>query len=97
MTDNDSGDTASELPGFPAIDFSTFVLSLSTSAFYQMGLVQGPGGERSEQPDLLLARQTIETIKMIRSKTMGNLEPEESKLLESLLYDLHTHFSKLSK
>ncbi len=88
---------ASDKTQLPAIDFSTFVLSLSTSALYQMGLVQGPGGEVLEEPDRLLAQQTIETLKMLRAKTAGNLDPEESKLLDSLLYELHTRFSGQSE
>ena len=35
----------------PSIDFSTFILSLSTSALYQMGLVNGPDGAPVAEPD----------------------------------------------
>ncbi len=34
----------------PSIDFSTFILSMSTSALYQMGLVNGPDGAPVEEP-----------------------------------------------
>jgi len=80
----------------PSIDFSTFVLSLSTSALYQLGLVNGPEGAPAAEPDLIMARQTIETMKMLRAKTKGNLEETEQKLLDNLLYELHTHFARLS-
>ena len=33
---------------FPKVDFSTFILSLSTSAIYQMGLGPGPDGQTTE-------------------------------------------------
>ena len=36
----------SQDPDLLKIDFSTFVLSLSTSALYQMGMVEGPDGSR---------------------------------------------------
>jgi hypothetical protein len=88
-----SGKSGEATPHLSSIDFSTFILSLSTSALYQLGLVPGPGGQIVE-PDPLLAHQTIETLKMIRSKTSGNLEEEERKLLDSLLYELHTQFAK---
>lgn len=97
MTRQDSADDSDTQSTLLPIDFSTFVLSLSTSALYQMGLVRGPGGAMIEEPDPLLAQQAIETLKMLRSKTQGNLESDESKLLDSLLYDLHTRFSELDK
>jgi hypothetical protein len=77
----------------PAIDFSTFVLSLGTSALYQMGRPGAPqSGEEAAKPNLLIARQTIDTLEMISAKTQGNLDPEETKLLESILYELHMRF-----
>lgn len=79
----------------PAIDFSTFVLSLSTTALYQMGLVPDPATGESSEPDRLMARQTIDTLVMLRQKTQGNLDDEEDKLFASLLYELRMHFLKL--
>jgi len=91
-------------PGRPAagselssIDFSTFVLSLSTTALYQMGLVEEPGSDERVEPDLLLAQQTLDTLEMLQRKTRGNLEPEEQKLFESLLYELRLRFVEVSK
>jgi len=77
-----------------SIDFSTFVLSLSTSALYQLGLVPGPDGQPIEKPNRILARQSIETLEMLARKTRGNLEDEEQKLLQSLLYELRMQFVK---
>ena len=91
-----SGSATDAALHLPAIDFSTFVLSLSTSALYQLGLLPGPDGQVVE-PDPLLAHQTIETLKMIRARTSGNLEEEEAKLLDSLLYELHTQYAKYEK
>ena len=76
----------------PAIDFSTFILSLSTSALYQLGLVSGPDGDKIDLPDRALARQTIDTLEMLQRKTRGNLDEEEMKLFESLLYELRMRF-----
>jgi hypothetical protein len=76
-----------------AIDFSTFVLSLGTSALYQMGQVADPeSGAPLGEPNRPLARQTIDTLEMLAEKTRGNLEPGEAKLLESILYELHMKF-----
>ncbi len=76
----------------PKIDLSTFILSLSTSALYQMGVVDGPDGEKRERPNRALAQQTIDTLEMLRDKTRGNLDEEEMKLFDSLLYELRMRF-----
>lgn len=90
------GGTASraELPG---IDFSTFALSLATSALVHLGLVDSPeSGQRGEK-DLPLARQTIDALEMLQEKTRGNLDEEETKLLQSLLYELRLRFVEAGK
>jgi len=84
--------------GLPGIDFSTFALSLGTSALYHMGLVGDPeSGERAAEPNLALARQTIDTLAMLETKTRGNLDQEETRLLESLLYELRMRFVEVGK
>ena len=79
-------------PELVAIDFSTFVLSLSTTALYQLGRVPDPETGTTIEPNRVIAQQTIDTIEMIRNKTRGNLDPDEAKLLDSLLYELRLHF-----
>ena len=86
-------DAASEK--LPAIDFSTFVLSLSTSALCQMGVVPDPTTGSLLDPDKEIARQTIDAIEMLREKTRGNLDDEERKLIDSLLYELRLKFVEL--
>lgn len=81
----------------PRIDFSTFVVSLSTSALYSLGLAANPETGQVETPDLELARQAIDTLELLQEKTRGNLDAEEYKLLESLLYDLHLRFVECRK
>lgn len=85
----------SDSPKLLKIDFSTFVLSLSTSALFQMGLVEGPDGEKLDEPNKVLAQQTIDTLEMLRDKTRGNLDGEEVELLKSLLYELQMKFVRL--
>jgi hypothetical protein len=82
----------------PKIDFATFVLSLFTSALYQMGLAPDPAsGERVGEPNLLVARQTIDTLELLEAKTQGNLDQEEAGLLENALFELRMRFVELSK
>jgi len=91
----DIGSSSSGGGELPAIDFSTFVLSLSTTALYQMGLIADPETKEMIAPSREIAQQTIATIEMLREKTQGNLEPEEAKLIDSLLYELRLRFVEL--
>lgn len=81
----------------PELDFSTFILSLSTSALYQMGQVPDPETGRLSTPDRTLARHAIDTLEMLRVKTRGNLDPDEEKLFASLLYELRMKFVEIRK
>ncbi|MDE0885826.1 MAG: DUF1844 domain-containing protein [Myxococcota bacterium] len=96
---DESGAGASDQPKasseLPAIDFSTFVLSLSTTALYQMGLLADPETHEKASPNREIAQQTIYALEMLREKTRGNLEDEEAKLLDSLLYELRLRFVEL--
>ena len=87
--------SASDLP---RVDFSTFVLSLGTSALYHLGVVPHPEtGRKVDPPEVALARQTIDTLEMLEVKTRGNLDDPERELLESLLYELRMRFVESGK
>ena len=75
----------------PPIDFTTFVLSLSTSVLMNLGLVPGPDGSRVE-PSLPMARQTIDLISLLQEKTRGNLTGAEEQILGQILFDLRMRF-----
>jgi len=77
----------------PGIDFSTLVLSLATSAMVHLGLVPESEGGSAEK-NLPLAQQTIDTLELLQTKTRGNLTDEESKLLQSVLYELRMSYVK---
>ena len=51
-----------------------------------------PETGQSASPNLSVARQTIDAIEMLKEKTRGNLDEEETKLLEELLYELHMRY-----
>ena len=94
---SDSPDKSSGGAQMPKIDFSTFVISLGTSAFYHMGFVNDP--EQGTPPDknVPLSGQTIDTLEMLAEKTRGNLDEQENKLLASLLYELRMRFVEVEK
>lgn len=76
--------------------FSTFILSLSTSALVHLGELPDPISNRKEV-NLQLAKQTISIIEMLREKTKGNLSQEEEKLINNVLYDVRLKYVKFSK
>jgi len=78
------------------IDFATFVMSLSQSAFYQLGEVPDPLTGKSEL-NLPAVHQTIDMLIMLKEKTTGNLTPEEAKLMEQMIYELQMKYVAKSK
>lgn len=78
------------------VDFSTHILSLASSAM--IALRQMPAPEGVEQPlDLETARHLIDVLAMLEQKTKGNLDEAETKLLQSLIYDLHIAYVDAQK
>ena len=77
----------------PEIDFTHFVLSLSSSALIQLGEIQDPFTQKSAK-NLPSAKQTIDLIGMLKEKTKGNLTPEEEKVIDYILYDLRMRYVK---
>ena len=86
-------EVSSQAAPLPEIDFTNFVLSLSTSALIQLGDVPDPFTQKTSK-NLPLAKQTIDLIGMLKEKTKGNLSSEEGKIIEYLLYDLRMRYVK---
>ena len=70
-----------------SIDFGGFIVSLGTSCMINLGKHTNPETGQIGV-DLPAARQVIEILEMLRHKTRNNLDPEEEKLLDTLLHDL---------
>ena len=85
-----------EADALPAIDFSTYILSLSHSALVHLGDAPVPDGQGAER-NLTLARQTIDLLGILQEKTRNNLSGEEERLLDQALYDLRLRFVEISK
>ena len=92
MSSNDETNENAAHGELPKVDFSTLVLSLGTTALYQLGAMPDPATGEHVEPDPLVAQQTIETLEMLREKTRGNLDDEEQKLIKSMLYELQMRF-----
>lgn len=80
----------------PPMDFSTFVLSLATSAQVHLGAIPNPTTGKQEQ-NLSLAKETIDLLDILKDKTKGNLTSEEDRLFEHVLYDLRMMYLERSK
>ena len=84
-------DAQEEQVPFPEIDFSTFILSLSSSAVLHLGLMENPYTKKIER-NIPLAKQTIDIIAMLKEKSKGNLTNEEDNLITNLLTDLRLKY-----
>ena len=82
-------------PDFP-IDFNTFILSLSSSAAFHLGLTPRP-----EQniccTNLPMAKQTIDILRLLQEKTKNNLNGEEERLLEDIIDSLQQKYDNIKK
>lgn len=86
MAENKPGNGDGADAPMPEMDFTTFIMSLATSALMNMGEIPDERGEKVKQ--LPLAKQTIDILEMLQVKTEGNLDPEEERLLKSNLHEL---------
>lgn len=82
---------AEKKPELPPVSFSSFVVSLAQSAMSALG--EGRGA----QVDLEIARHTIDLLSVLWEKTKGNLDDEEHRLLEAVLYETRMKFLEKSK
>ena len=82
-------------PPMPEINFSTFVISLCTQALILLG--EHAPREATQQVDLVAAKQLIDILGMLREKTRGNLEADETSLLDGMLYDLRLRYVERAK
>ncbi len=78
------------------IDFKTFIISLGTQAMMFLGFVPDPVSKELEV-SLPQAKQMIDIIAILQQKTEGNLDKDEAKLLESLLFDLRMQYIERGK
>ena len=81
---------------FPQVTFSTFILSLSSTALVHMGEVPEPETGQT-RPDLLAAKHTIDILAMLKDKTAKCLDADETQLIDGILYDLRMKYVMKTK
>jgi hypothetical protein len=67
------------------------IVSFQSAAMLQMGKIMNPVTGKIER-DLDQAKQTIDMLSMLESKTAGNLSDDERQFLEHVLYELRMNF-----
>jgi len=80
----------------PEINFSTFVISLSTQALMHLGEIPDPISGKVEA-DVGVAKQMIDIIAMLKDKTRGNLGASEERLMVDILFDLRMKYVEAVK
>lgn len=79
----------------PAMSFEQIVHSVYMTAIMQLGGATPEG--QQPQVDLMGARQSIDMLSVLAEKTKGNLNPDESRLLENALFELHMGFLEITQ
>lgn len=77
----------------PEVNFSGFILSLSTTAMFHFGDFPDPLTKEARR-NLPAAKQTIDILSILKAKTEGNLSEDEKQLLDGALFELRMRFVK---
>jgi hypothetical protein len=79
----------------PAMSFEQLVQSIYMTAIMQLGGAT-PEGQKP-QVDILGARQSVDMLGILAEKTKGNLTPDESRLLDSALFEVRMAFLEITQ
>ena len=79
----------------PEGNFAALISMLTTQALFALGLLQVKGQEKKE-PDLELAKYSIDMLQTLEEKTKGNLTKEEEIVLANTLNELHMGYVKVA-
>lgn len=83
---------ASKRPeGMPAASFVELINLLVMQAMAGMGMLAGAGGQPIP-PNLELAKHYIDMLQVLEDKTKNNLNAEEKKLMDQVLYEMRMTF-----
>lgn len=76
------------------VTFERLIVSLYMQSMAQLGMIREEG--TPPQPDIVSARQTIDTIALLGEKTKGNLTERESSMLQNCLFELRMAFLEIT-
>ena len=81
-----------ENPEESAASFSDFLLWMATMIAVQFGDLPHPETGQPLEPNLPAARHFIDIMGMLQEKTAGNLDAQEEKLIDDLLFGLRRRY-----
>jgi hypothetical protein len=81
-------------PADVEMTFERLTASLYMQAMMQLGMLREENV--APQPDLIGARQTIDTIALLQEKTKGNLTDRETHMLQNCLFELRMAFLEIT-
>ena len=82
---------ANARPPLPEPSLKTFVSGLAGQVLINLGGFPNPVSGKKEV-DLEQAKYSIDLLEILKEKMRGNLDDEEDKLLETMLYDLRMRY-----
>ena len=71
--------------------FLQLVLTFQNAAWQQLGKIKNPITDKVER-DLGQARFSIDILQMLRSRTEGNLQPNEKQFLDKVISELQLNY-----
>ena|SRR5579875_3829669 len=80
----------------PPADFSFLLESILMQAQIHLGLIDIGEKDERQEPNLPLARHSIDLLGVLQEKTRGNLTTEEQRLLENGLTELRFRFVQVA-
>lgn len=91
----DSTETPQDFP-LPPASFAFLVESILMQTQIQLGLLHLGEGEEKAEPNLPVARHSIDMLAMLEQKTKGNLTVEEQRLIENGLTELRFRYVQIA-
>lgn len=71
--------------------FTQLLYIFYSSAMVSMGKLKNPANDKVER-DMIQAKQSIDLLELIKTKTKNNVTPEQERLIDGLLTDLRLNF-----
>ena len=87
---------AADIAPEPQLDFFNYVASLGFQAMIFLGEMPNPITNQMDK-NLKQAKFLIDTLTLLREKTIGNLTKEEAELLEGSIYELQLRYVEAAK
>ena len=97
MSETPAAAGAEQQSFLPPASFEFLALSLRTQAELQLGLIHFGEEKDRPDPDLNLARHTIDLLAVLHEKTRGNLTLAEQRLIENSLTELRYRYVQVSE